>query len=383
MRTLILFIVLLMALPARAADTPMPGLHPVQEAEQELVQEKQRQRAIEKQVKEAQSSLNSTKQKLIRLADKVKDAEQELNRLDRQMLEKQTEIDSIQERLEKDKGSIGGLVLALARMRRIPPEATLARPGAPLETAQGALILHSMLPAIYGRAEGLKQDVERLQTLLAELETNREKAQRTKKNLEGEQKSLASLLISREKLFKQTSRDYKAQELEVSRLSTQASSLRDLVQKLHAKNEANNHAAATYQRASAAAPLPKVGNARLPVAGVVRVGFGQKDDIGATSQGWHIDSREDALVVAPMGGIVRYAGNFRNYGQIVIIEHKKGYHSLIAGLGKIDTVVGQSVEAGEPVAHMGRSLSAAPSLYYELRQNGRPVNPSRVLSGQS
>jgi septal ring factor EnvC (AmiA/AmiB activator) len=65
---------------------------------------------------------------------------------------------------------------------------------------------------------------------------------------------------------------------------------------------------------------------------------------------------------------------------MVIIEHGKNYHSLVAGLSKIDTVIGQSVMAGEPIGSLGSARSGRPALYYELRQNGKPINPSRVFA---
>jgi len=82
-----------------------------------------------------------------------------------------------------------------------------------------------------------------------------------------------------------------------------------------------------------------------------------------------IENRSGALVVSPKAGIVKYSGEFLKYGQIVLLEHGKNYHSLIAGLEKIDTVVGQKVSEGEPIANGGKSV------YYELRYNGQPVNP--------
>jgi septal ring factor EnvC (AmiA/AmiB activator) len=78
---------------------------------------------------------------------------------------------------------------------------------------------------------------------------------------------------------------------------------------------------------------------------------------------------------------VRYTGPFKNYGQLVIIEHQKGYHSLVAGLDRIDTVVGQSVSAGEPVGILGPAPDGGkPSVYYELRHKGQPVNPARFFA---
>src|SRR5690606_23504711 len=104
-----------------------------------------------------------------------------------------------------------------------------------------------------------------------------------------------------------------------------------------------------------------------------------RDDIGAKSEGIRIEARNGALVVAPLGGIVRYSGDFRNYGKMVIIEHKNGYHSLVAGLARIDTVEGQSLEAGEPLGVLATQNGQKPVLYYELRLNGQSVDPARKI----
>jgi septal ring factor EnvC (AmiA/AmiB activator) len=74
-----------------------------------------------------------------------------------------------------------------------------------------------------------------------------------------------------------------------------------------------------------------------------------------------------------------FAGPFRGYGLILIVEHPNGYHSLIAGLGRIDTKVGQRVLAGEPLGVMGTPPDGNPDLYFELRRNGQPINPQRGL----
>ena len=144
-----------------------------------------------------------------------------------------------------------------------------------------------------------------------------------------------------------------------------------------ARRKASGATSARYMKT----PVPKTGEAQLPIAGLIKVNYGNTDDIGAVSKGIKIEGRGGALVVAPMGGVVDYAGPFKGYGQIVILRHQKGYHSLIAGLDKIDTVVEQAVSAGEPIGKMASSGGKSPLLYYELRYKGQPVNPSKKISG--
>ena len=80
-------------------------------------------------------------------------------------------------------------------------------------------------------------------------------------------------------------------------------------------------------------------------------------------------------MVSPYSGTIVFAGPFRSYGQLLIIEHGDGYHSLLAGLSRIDGTVGQWVAAGEPVGAMAPLSVGGPSLYVELRHNGEPVDP--------
>ena len=128
---------------------------------------------------------------------------------------------------------------------------------------------------------------------------------------------------------------------------------------------------------SALTPIGPMGTGRLPVQGMVKIRYGESDEIGAISQGLTIVARPSSVVVAPFGGVVHYAGPFKKYGTIILMEHKNHYHSLVAGLGKIDAFVGQSVEAGEP---LGRLPDYAGRLYYELRLNGNPINPARQIA---
>jgi len=116
-----------------------------------------------------------------------------------------------------------------------------------------------------------------------------------------------------------------------------------------------------------------------PVAGHVQDLFGVPDSTGSTGKGIEIETRPDAAVVAPFDGQILFRGPFRSYGEILIIQHDGGYHSLLAGLARSDAAVGQWVLAGEPVGVMGQSKDGNPKLYMELRRDGRPIDPAPWL----
>jgi septal ring factor EnvC (AmiA/AmiB activator) len=148
------------------------------------------------------------------------------------------------------------------------------------------------------------------------------------------------------------------------------------------------HAAETAAREAAAAKPQAVasftaaqGKMPMPARGRIVARFGQANEVGVVSKGLSISTRKGAQVIAPHGGQVAYAGPFRGYGLLLIIEHGEGYHTLLAGMARIDATVGQRLLAGEPVGVMGQD-EAKPVLYVELRQQGQPVNPLPWLTAQ-
>ncbi|HEY9568990.1 MAG TPA: peptidoglycan DD-metalloendopeptidase family protein, partial [Thalassobaculum sp.] len=122
-----------------------------------------------------------------------------------------------------------------------------------------------------------------------------------------------------------------------------------------------------------------------PAAGPLVRGFGQRDPDGLRNRGIVIAAKEGAVVLAPYDGSVIYAGRFEGFGLILIIEHGEGYHTLLAGLGRLGLQVGQRVLAGEPVGTMRSRQPGGgggdPELYVELRHNGDPIDPLPWMSG--
>jgi septal ring factor EnvC (AmiA/AmiB activator) len=122
--------------------------------------------------------------------------------------------------------------------------------------------------------------------------------------------------------------------------------------------------------------FPTVGASLTPpVLGRLATRFGEISAVGLNSKGISLATGAEAQVVAPFDGRVVFRGPFRGYGEILIIEHDGGYHSLLAGLGRTDAAVGQWLLAGEPVGIMGPASDGNPELYLELRHGGEPIDP--------
>ena len=125
---------------------------------------------------------------------------------------------------------------------------------------------------------------------------------------------------------------------------------------------------------SSTAPPPRY---RLPVDGRLVAAFGSRDDSGIRRDGLQLLPRSGAQVVAPGGGRIMFAGPYRGYGTIVIIEHANGWTSLVTGLSELAARVGQNVVAGSP---LGMAQLRDPAVTLELRREGEPVNPLEFIA---
>jgi septal ring factor EnvC (AmiA/AmiB activator) len=168
------------------------------------------------------------------------------------------------------------------------------------------------------------------------------------------------------------------------RLQQQAMATPDNESVIEIKPESTRVAFASPDRLKPATPFEAAkGSLRLPAQGRKLKKFGDADPTGTTLKGLSLQTRGEARITAPADGWVVYAGEFRSYGQLLIINAGGGYHILLAGMSRIDVSLGQFVLAGEPIAEMGSSRapsqggsdSSRPVLYVEFRKDGRPIDP--------
>ena len=176
------------------------------------------------------------------------------------------------------------------------------------------------------------------------------------------------------KLYQQATKNLKQRQEQAIRLSTKSHNVKEFIDTLD-----QNQVPSPSNK-----PIPSsifsTGERFMPIAGSILVKYGEKDHLDADSQGWWIMGREKSLVVAPMEGVIQFVGNFKSYGNIVIIEHGKRFHSLIAGLNEINVFIDQHVSAGQPIGELHRSPQQNnPRLYYELRKAGKAIDPIEKL----
>jgi septal ring factor EnvC (AmiA/AmiB activator) len=277
------------------------------------------------------------------------------------------------------------LAAALVRLARLPPEAGLGLQKSPLDLVRSGMVLRSMLPAMETRAAVLRAEISELASLRDELHFRYLETARLERELTERQSALAALIDKRAAQHARKEQERQGQAERIAALAAQAGSLREVIGRLERESALTRELPpfpAPETVFALVMPESQAGQAGSiwPVSGTIKEPFGHTDGQGGISRGVTIAAPANAVVISPLAGSVRFAGPFLNYKHILILEHAGGYHSLIAGLDRIDAVLGDAILAGEPVGAMGSSAEGGSDLYFELRQNGQPINPQQALA---
>lgn len=302
------------------------------------------------------------------------------------------------DRLAERQGDLVNLIAALQTMARRPPALALVSRGSLDDAIRTRSLLDAVLPEVRRRTAGLSAEVAAGNRLRASAATAASAAAAARTRLDTKRRELVAL----EDNQRRAAADFATRAvLESDRalaLGVAARDLGDLGQALDRQAALRRQLEtlpgpklrprvpeamiAALPRDVAPAPLaaPPSMRLRLPALGEVVTGFGELSDAGVRARGITLATQPRAQVVAPAAGRVAYAGTFRTYGRIVIIEHDGDWTSLITGLGTVAVSVGQQVDAGGPI---GTMAAASPELTVEVRRDGAPVDPLPLMLAES
>jgi septal ring factor EnvC (AmiA/AmiB activator) len=308
--------------------------------------------------------------------------------------------------LETRRDRIGEVLAALQRAGRRAPPALLVTPEDSLQSLHTAMLLGATVPEMRARALKLASDLGELIQVRKNISEERDRLSAERDKLSTDSTRLAALVDERQKKQSDAERDMAAEKQRAANLAKEASSLQDLIAKMEQDLKSAARAAAAAELKGTPPSVNGKPNLRgmqdparlspaiafaaakgllpLPVNGTkIRI-YGGPDGNGGQEKGISLATRPGAQVTTPCDGWVVYAGPFRSYGQLLILNAGGGYHVLIAGMDRISVNIGQFVLTGEPVATMGSqsqvaSILAAPSsqpvLYIEFRKDGAPIDP--------
>jgi murein hydrolase activator len=344
-------------------------------------------------------------QQLIETAGRVREVEARINasqtRLD--ALNQQERL--LQKTLDQRQAVIVEILAALQRIGRQPPPALLVSPEDALRAVRTAITLGAVLPEMRAQADTLSGDLSALLDVRKEIVSQSDRLTGELDQLGREQLRVALLVDERQKKQAGAEQSLNSERQRAADLARQVGNIKDLIAKLEGGLDSATRAARAADRAIANdATQPELaalsdpgrlapavafadmrGRLRLPVNGGRIREFGGADGLGGTQKGLSIASRPGGEITAPCDGWVVYAGRFRSYGQLLILNAGGGYHVLLAGMERISVDLGQFVLTGEPVAVMGDGSQASPAdtsgpkqavLYVEFRKDGTPIDPS-------
>ncbi len=342
---------------------------------------------------------------LIQAAKTEKKLGQDIDDISGKLAGLRGEADAVRASLAARRGVLAEVLAALQRMGLNPPPAILVKPDDALSSVRSAILLGAVVPELRQETEKLMAEMAEMTRITASIEAERTRLAASVTDQLAEKRRLALLLEAKQKLQLETEAELVAERRRAEALAAKAGSLKELIAALEQqavkdraaaeaaraakeqllKREAEIAALPENNRSMASLPFSALqGQLALPVNGRFKRRFGGRDDNGGVTQGDTVATQSGAIVTAPADGNVLYAGPFRSYGQLLILDAGDGYHVVLAGMDRITVALGRSVMAGEPVGAMGEARVAStlaskvngPELYVEFRKDGKPVDPS-------
>ncbi len=342
---------------------------------------------------------------LIDTAGRVREVEANINASQTRLDTLNEQEAALQKSLDRRRAVIVEVIAALQRMGRQPPPALVISPEDALRAVRTAITLGAVLPEMRAQADTLAGDLAALLNVRKEIVAQRDQLTGELDLLGREQLRVSLLIDQRQKKQTNAEQALAGERQRAADVARQVDSIKELITKLEAgldnakratrdadrgiANDATHPELAALSDPGRLTPAVAFADMRgrlhMPVNGARIREFGGSDGVGGTQKGLSIAARPGGEITAPCDGWVVYAGRFRSYGQLLILNAGGGYHVLLAGMERISVDLGQFVLTGEPVAVMGSGSQASPTgtsgpkqpvLYVEFRKDGAPIDPS-------
>ncbi|ARO26140.1 hypothetical protein CO659_07980 [Rhizobium sp. S9] len=369
---------------------------------------------LQQSISNLEKSTQSIRQALIDSAARRKGLEKQILESEKKLADLGVKQDGIRRSLHERRGLLAEVLAALQRMGRNPPPALLVTPDDALASVRSAILLGAVVPGIRKETDKLAADLASLAALQTASAAEKTQLTATMTDSIEEERRMDLLLAENDKLSRSNAAELEAERKRSQELAGKATSLEGLVASMESEIASVREAAAAArqaeenrklltdeQRAQAKAlaesgvpdknriapayPFAELrAKLELPVAGDILRQFGDADGTGHEAMGMTVATNPETVVTAPADGLVVFAGAFRSYGQMIILDAGDGYHLVLSGMDAINTRQGKFVFSGEPLAVMGAKRVASatalaletdrPTLYIEFRKDGKPVD---------
>jgi murein hydrolase activator len=339
--------------------------------------------------------------KLVAVAETAQAQESKLAAVEKRQSKLKDEIAVINLDLAAKQDVIAHILAGLQRLEHNPPPALVVAPDDVLGALRGAMVFGAIVPELRQAARNLHDQLTELKALREQLAVEADDHAEALTALALSRTELDRLITEKQALALSSRAELAAEKQRAEELAEKATSLKQLLEdlaiekaKAEAKQSAEAKARAEAERIlqekalqPAMAFSKSQGQLNFPAQGQILKLFGAETGLGSAVDGIVIATQKQAQVTSPVAGKVEFAGKFRSYGQMVIVNPGEGYLVLLAGMDQTSAQHGQSIKAGEPVGIMGAkpgklALSngltqvSTPVLYVEFRKNGDPVDPA-------
>ena len=376
------------------------------EAEAKRVSKEHQQ--MEQKANKLKEELKNVNQKMIAAAKKIQNGEDELRKKQEELEVLQKHLNESEEKFNSENDMLIETLAALQNLALRPSEAVLVQPLSPVEVMRSSILLRGSVHALESRASSIRQSIEDISNQKKQIASRLQDLEKDNKILAQQQEDMKKLSQKKSTMYSQISSKSEEAKKKADMLASQAHNLRDLLEKLEKQKEIarrqmaekarlareqaadkmrkENHGLEVSYEAENNVTVPETpvtgfskakGRLSRPARGPLVTAFHSELSKGVVSNGIDIKTAAKAQVIAPFDGTVIYAGPFKNFANLVIIDHGEGYTSLLSGLGETDTEVGQSLLAGEPVGTMPADTNS--KLHMEIRKNNHPVDPNEWI----
>lgn len=398
----------------------------VEEAEQKAKARQMELKKLQAQSIKLSLELAKMNKRMIAAAKQLQKDEDKTTKMENELQLLEAKLKTAEEQFNREYTKLAQTLASLQSLALHPTEALFAHPSSPVDVIRSAMLLRGSVPYLDNRAAKIKEDLEDIAARKKAVEKKLQALSEQKSSLLKQQQSLKKMAAQKNSMRKKLEGESRKTQEEARQLASKATDLRELMEKLEHDKEIRRRRQEEIRRAAREREIEERrrleeeqrrrlesgegsglrtedgelyqaeesemidlipenakksvtnfadarGSLTRPARGPIITSYGQELSKGVNSKGIVIKTRENAQVIAPYDGSVIFSGPFKGYGNLIIIDHGRGYMSLLAGMDSVDTETGQMVLAGEPVGIMPDSDSA--KLYMEIRKDKRPVNP--------
>ncbi len=366
--------------------------------EQKVLQESMEHKKLQAQATQISMELSSVTREMVKTAKKLQNNEDKLSAMERQLNVLKNELEIAEAGFSKYDDELVKTLTALQTLALRPTESLLVQPMKPVDIIRSAMILRETIPFLEINTNKIKEDLNEITKKKKKIEIKIAEISQQKNIVQEEHQRIARLVKHKKELRNSIEKKSEKTKKNVDKLTSQAQDIRDLLTQLErqrkekAKKEEEKRRKEEEKRKLAekqqhdlikkesgyitktSADFVKAkGSLPLPARGSIVSHYGERKNKGVSTKGITIATRAGAQVVSPFDGNVVFAGPFRGYGNMIIIDHGGEYLTLHAGMGVIDVDLGQMLLAGEPIGKTANSPES--ELYVEIRKNNQPLNP--------